>query len=154
MVSHLQQSPTSVGKVLGCAPTPSAGGTCRRSASGDLKSETRVLLAQYLCNNLAMSGPIGPRAQIGDKVMTTSERICVTSQTSHRSAESLTRASSRAFRYVAGILRLSLGWVFLWAFLDKAIALGFNTGRNPDTGSSRVSVTPPGSTVDPRRLVS
>ena len=29
-------------------------------------------------------------------------------------------------------LRISLGSVFLWAFLDKAFALGFATGRRPD----------------------
>ena len=53
--------------------------------------------------------------------MTTSGRTGVTSQqTSHCSADSLTGAPLRAFRHVAGILRLSLGWVFLWAFLDKA----------------------------------
>ena len=28
-----------------------------------------------------------------------------------------------------GLLRLALGWTFLWAFLDKAFALGFSTGR-------------------------
>jgi len=68
--------------------------------------------------------------------MTTSERIGATSQqTSHRSADSLTGVPSPAFRFVAGILRLSLGWVFLWAFLDKAFALGFNTGRNLETGA-------------------
>jgi len=33
-----------------------------------------------------------------------------------------------------GVLRLALGWVFLWAFLDKLLALGFATGRNPETG--------------------
>ena len=67
--------------------------------------------------------------------MTTSERSGVRSQrTSQRSAEGLTGAPSPAFCYVAGVLRLSLGWVFLWAFLDKAFALGFNTGRNPETG--------------------
>ena len=27
-----------------------------------------------------------------------------------------------------------MGWVFLWAFLDKLLALGFATGRNPETG--------------------
>lgn len=55
--------------------------------------------------------------------------------TSHGSAGSLTGASSsRAFRYVAGVVRLSLGWVFLWAFLDKLFALGFATGRDPKTG--------------------
>ncbi|MHB8187549.1 MAG: hypothetical protein ACYDDU_16040 [Dermatophilaceae bacterium] len=56
-------------------------------------------------------------------------------QGSQGSAGSLTGDSpSQAFRYVAGVVRLSLGWVFLWAFLDKAFALGFNTGRNPKTG--------------------
>ncbi|HET7477229.1 MAG TPA: hypothetical protein VFJ97_14570 [Dermatophilaceae bacterium] len=38
------------------------------------------------------------------------------------------------FSYVAAALRLSLGWIFLWAFVDKLLALGFATGRNPDTG--------------------
>src|SRR5215212_2701227 len=33
-----------------------------------------------------------------------------------------------------GVLRLSVGWVFLWAFLDKLLALGFASGRNPETG--------------------
>lgn len=32
-------------------------------------------------------------------------------------------------------LRLALGWVFLWAFLDKAFALGFSTGRDATTGA-------------------
>jgi thiosulfate dehydrogenase [quinone] large subunit len=68
--------------------------------------------------------------------MTTSERIGVTTQPDrHGSASDHTDASSsRRLSYAAGILRLSLGWVFLWAFLDKTFALGFGTGRNPDTG--------------------
>src|SRR5829696_3003640 len=33
-----------------------------------------------------------------------------------------------------GALRLAIGWVFLWAFLDKLLALGFASGRNPETG--------------------
>lgn len=37
-------------------------------------------------------------------------------------------------RLAAGITRLGLGWIFLWAFLDKLLALGFSTGRNPETG--------------------
>jgi thiosulfate dehydrogenase (quinone) large subunit len=45
-----------------------------------------------------------------------------------------TRAQ-RAFRYVAAATRLSLGWVFLWAFLDKTFALGFATGVDPETGA-------------------
>jgi thiosulfate dehydrogenase [quinone] large subunit len=34
-----------------------------------------------------------------------------------------------------GVLRIALGWVFLWSFLDKAFALGFSTGRNGETGA-------------------
>ena len=30
----------------------------------------------------------------------------------------------RAYRYTLAALRLSLGWVFLWAFLDKLLGLG------------------------------
>jgi thiosulfate dehydrogenase [quinone] large subunit len=37
-------------------------------------------------------------------------------------------------RAVAGILRIGLGWIFLWAFLDKMFALGFSTGRDAETG--------------------
>ena len=43
-------------------------------------------------------------------------------------------ATSRAFRYAAAVTRLSLGWIFLWAFLDKLFALGFATGRDAKTG--------------------
>jgi thiosulfate dehydrogenase [quinone] large subunit len=34
-----------------------------------------------------------------------------------------------------GLLRLAMGWTFLWAFLDKAFGLGFSTGRNAETGA-------------------
>lgn len=36
---------------------------------------------------------------------------------------------------VWGLARLAIGWIFLWTFLDKAFALGFATGRNPETGA-------------------
>jgi thiosulfate dehydrogenase [quinone] large subunit len=36
--------------------------------------------------------------------------------------------------YVAALARISLGWVFLWAFLDKAFALGHDTGVSAKTG--------------------
>ncbi len=32
-----------------------------------------------------------------------------------------------------GLLRLSLGWIFLWAFLDKLFGLGFSTCRDVQT---------------------
>nr|WP_239093302.1 DoxX family membrane protein [Micromonospora andamanensis] len=34
---------------------------------------------------------------------------------------------TRAARYLLAGLRLALGWVFLWAFLDKVFGLGFAT---------------------------
>lgn len=43
--------------------------------------------------------------------------------------------TSPPLRYVAAGIRLSLGWIFLWAFLDKLFAFGFGTGRNPKTGA-------------------
>ncbi|BCX15738.1 MAG: hypothetical protein KatS3mg097_630 [Candidatus Parcubacteria bacterium] len=33
-----------------------------------------------------------------------------------------------------GLLRLSLGWIFLWAFFDKLLGLGFSTCRDTQTG--------------------
>ncbi|HVH93850.1 MAG TPA: hypothetical protein VM688_02920 [Nocardioidaceae bacterium] len=36
---------------------------------------------------------------------------------------------ARAGRYVMGLLRLSLGWIFLWAFLDKTFGLGHETAH-------------------------
>jgi thiosulfate dehydrogenase [quinone] large subunit len=48
-------------------------------------------------------------------------------------AERLETRGATAFRYVAAAARLTLGWVFVWAFLDKLFALGFATGRNPKT---------------------
>jgi thiosulfate dehydrogenase [quinone] large subunit len=49
---------------------------------------------------------------------------------------------SRAARYVLAAMRICLGWIFLWAFLDKAFGLGFATdskdawvkGGSPTTG--------------------
>jgi thiosulfate dehydrogenase (quinone) large subunit len=41
----------------------------------------------------------------------------------------------RRTRYLAGAIRLSLGWTFLWAFLDKAFALGHETGVDAKTGA-------------------
>jgi thiosulfate dehydrogenase [quinone] large subunit len=41
----------------------------------------------------------------------------------------------RAVPYVAAATRISLGWLFLWAFLDKAFALGHETGVDAKTGA-------------------
>jgi thiosulfate dehydrogenase [quinone] large subunit len=39
----------------------------------------------------------------------------------------VTTGDSQALRYLLGGLRLALGWVFLWAFLDKLFGLGRGT---------------------------
>lgn len=40
----------------------------------------------------------------------------------------------RAARRALAVLRIGFGLTFLWAFFDKLLALGFATGKNPDTG--------------------
>lgn len=37
--------------------------------------------------------------------------------------------------YVLGVLRLVVGFTFLWAFLDKLLALGYSTGVDAETGA-------------------
>jgi thiosulfate dehydrogenase (quinone) large subunit len=59
--------------------------------------------------------------------------MSTTATHTHPVVSAETRAQ-KATRYVAAATRLSLGWVFLWAFLDKTFALGFSTGRDPETG--------------------
>jgi thiosulfate dehydrogenase [quinone] large subunit len=52
-------------------------------------------------------------------------------------ASELVTASSpadTAAHYALGALRIIIGWTFLWAFLDKLLALGFSTGRDAETG--------------------
>jgi thiosulfate dehydrogenase [quinone] large subunit len=57
----------------------------------------------------------------------------------------------KAFRYVAAAARLSLGWVFLWAFLDKLFGLGHETaskdawinGGHPTTGFLKFAAAGP-----------
>lgn len=51
-------------------------------------------------------------------------------------------SAGKALRYVNATIRISLGWVFLWAFIDKLFGLGFATpserawvnGGSPTTG--------------------
>jgi thiosulfate dehydrogenase (quinone) large subunit len=43
--------------------------------------------------------------------------------------ERLEPVRTKGLQRVMGILRLAMGWTFLWAFLDKAFGLGFSTGR-------------------------
>ena len=58
----------------------------------------------------------------------------------HRTARTHTEATPEAAPTVTGplaqalaVLRIAYGLTFLWAFFDKLLALGFATGRNPET---------------------
>jgi thiosulfate dehydrogenase [quinone] large subunit len=42
---------------------------------------------------------------------------------------------SQVGRYAWALTRLSIGFVFLWAFFDKLLALGYATGTDRDTGA-------------------
>ncbi len=62
-----------------------------------------------------------------------------------------TTRASRALPYVLGAIRLSLGWVFLWAFIDKVFGLGHGTptkgawinGGHPTMGFLKNAATGP-----------
>ncbi len=43
--------------------------------------------------------------------------------------ERLEPIHTKGLQRVFALLRVAMGWTFLWAFLDKAFALGFSTGR-------------------------
>ena len=53
--------------------------------------------------------------------------MMTTSHTPTYEAVHSTRETLPAVHVVAGVTRLALGWVFLWAFLDKTFGLGYST---------------------------
>lgn len=65
---------------------------------------------------------------------TVMEPEVVTIGNGHSQVETPRETKVKAGR-IWGALRISIGWVFLWSFLDKAFSLGFSTGRNPETGA-------------------
>jgi thiosulfate dehydrogenase (quinone) large subunit len=70
--------------------------------------------------NVTVDGTLAPPAAA---TTTTTAIISAEETVAHRWA-----------RYFAAAARISLGWIFLWAFLDKALALGHDTGLDPATG--------------------
>lgn len=50
-------------------------------------------------------------------------------------ADSAEATPGTAGHVALGALRLVVGWTFLWAFFDKLLALGFATGRDPESGA-------------------
>jgi thiosulfate dehydrogenase [quinone] large subunit len=51
--------------------------------------------------------------------------------------DSAASGSNLGFRFLS-LTRIAIGFIFLWAFLDKLIGLGFSTCRNPETNSVEV----------------
>ena len=49
--------------------------------------------------------------------------------------ERLEPVHTKGLQRVFGLLRLAMGWTFLWAFVDKLFGLGFATGRDAETGA-------------------
>jgi thiosulfate dehydrogenase [quinone] large subunit len=62
-------------------------------------------------------------------------RLRPSTQMSSRDPEAAEPGSTPAAGTVLGLLRILVGWTFLWAFLDKLLALGYATGRDADTGA-------------------
>jgi thiosulfate dehydrogenase [quinone] large subunit len=66
-------------------------------------------------------------------------------------ANATSPTSAVVARYAAAAARLSLGWIFLWAFLDKTFGLGFATesknawidGGSPTNGFLKFAATGP-----------
>ena len=54
--------------------------------------------------------------------------------------ERLEPIHTKGLQRVFTLLRLAMGWTFLWAFLDKAFALGFSTGRVVDDAGATVKI--------------
>ena len=54
--------------------------------------------------------------------------------------ERLEPVHTAGLQRVFGILRLLMGFTFLWAFLDKTFALGFSTGRIVDDAGNTVRI--------------
>jgi thiosulfate dehydrogenase [quinone] large subunit len=49
--------------------------------------------------------------------------------------ERLEPIHTKGLQRVFGLLRVAMGWTFLWAFVDKLFGLGFATGRDLETGA-------------------
>lgn len=106
-----------------CAAAPSGEGTGPRPFDeGPDGPGPQALLAKRGCPRLKVRS--GTTAIRGEAVSTIDRTVGSTAP-----AETVTARTTSAtvVGYAAAAARLSLGWVFLWAFLDKAFALGHDT---------------------------
>lgn len=88
---------------------------------------------------------------IADDRETHARATAAPAHTATRGAPATQDRSATAARYVLAGIRLALGWVFLWAFLDKTFGLGYATpsegawldGGSPTAGFLGNAVTGP-----------
>jgi thiosulfate dehydrogenase [quinone] large subunit len=73
--------------------------------------------------------------------------MATTTQAQMPVLERLEPVHTPGLQRVFGILRMLLGFTFLWAFLDKAFALGFSTGRVLDDAGNTVKIVFNGDTA-------
>lgn len=59
--------------------------------------------------------------------MTTTKVILEAKDVAVEYGEKVVERKGRFEGYIWGTLRLGMGWIFLWAFIDKVFGLGFNT---------------------------
>lgn len=64
-------------------------------------------------------------------------RVCDDARPATVTAPVTTRWAGATVRRTAAALRIVLGSIFLWAFADKLLALGHDTGKDPVTGVTR-----------------
>jgi thiosulfate dehydrogenase [quinone] large subunit len=89
---------------------------------------------KFLKGTCVTMATLAPHARV---VATSGVRVTADATTNTSATTSATAA-----RYVFGAVRIALGWVFLWAFLDKLFGLGHETlaknawidGGSPTTG--------------------
>jgi thiosulfate dehydrogenase [quinone] large subunit len=62
----------------------------------------------------------------------TEDRMIHTTTADMPPIERLEPVHTRGLQAVVGVLRVAMGWTFLWAFIDKLFAFGFATGRLED----------------------
>lgn len=68
------------------------------------------------------------------KVMDTERRVDVTDPPREAIEPVRSRRETKVADYGWAATRLSIGFVFLWAFADKFLALGYATGKDRETG--------------------
>jgi thiosulfate dehydrogenase [quinone] large subunit len=80
-----------------------------------------------IANGPETTAPTGPVATAARTKPGTSARRHAVAPPKPDPTPAITGRAATATRYLLAAIRLALGWVFLWAFLDKLFGLGLST---------------------------